>query len=190
MRAVRIPMAPEKPAADSSNLPQSEMPESLLDEAQKAQYEEYRMIRAPQRRSKAVAKQIALQRHCCFICRRPFRASRDIHVDHDHATGKGRGLLCRNCNLGLGHFHDDPTVLSLALAYLWRFRRKNNEKVASGFIPGHRAFLMTYRRTGIPSDVAKAMPDFPVRHRVMVELSGYFRKDLSDWCALHPRTNL
>jgi hypothetical protein len=39
-------------------------------------------------------------------------------VDHDHATGKVRGLLCKHCNLILGYARDEPAVLAKAIEYL------------------------------------------------------------------------
>ena len=40
------------------------------------------------------------------------------HVDHCHESGKIRAILCTNCNRGLGHFHDNVSVLQAAIDYL------------------------------------------------------------------------
>lgn len=40
------------------------------------------------------------------------------HVDHDHVTGEVRGILCRSCNLGIGHLRDDVELLRAAIEYL------------------------------------------------------------------------
>lgn len=40
------------------------------------------------------------------------------HIDHNHETGKIRGILCANCNLALGHFKDNRANLERANAYL------------------------------------------------------------------------
>lgn len=41
-----------------------------------------------------------------------------LQVDHDHRTGEIRGLLCRPCNIALGHVYDDPTRLAGLIEYL------------------------------------------------------------------------
>lgn len=43
---------------------------------------------------------------------------RGWHVDHNHKTGKTRGILCRLCNLGIGSFREDAKYLAAAIAYL------------------------------------------------------------------------
>jgi hypothetical protein len=52
----------------------------------------------------------------CAICGDEVDGS--MHVDHDHVTGKVRGLLCVRCNNALGQFQEDPALLMRALAYL------------------------------------------------------------------------
>lgn len=63
------------------------------------------------------------QKHACAICKYEFGADSQIqrpHIDHCHTTGKVRGLLCMNCNIGIGHFQDDPAIIYNALVYLER----------------------------------------------------------------------
>jgi hypothetical protein len=59
----------------------------------------------------------------CALCPRDIafdhpRRSRRPNVDHDHSTGKIRGLLCLPCNTGIGLLQDSPSLLEKAAAYL------------------------------------------------------------------------
>lgn len=73
---------------------------------------------------------LAAQGGRCAVCEAPVAdaADRRLHVDHDHACCPGkkscgkciRGLLCKACNQGLGHFADDLERLRKAIEYLSR----------------------------------------------------------------------
>jgi recombination endonuclease VII len=54
----------------------------------------------------------------CAICGRAPRPGKHLHVDHDHDTGRVRGLLCFSCNVGVGNFHHDTERIARAAEYL------------------------------------------------------------------------
>ena len=56
----------------------------------------------------------------CAIC----QVAPAVHVDHDHATGAVRALLCFTCNGGLGQFRDDPYLLRVAAFYVEGYRQR------------------------------------------------------------------
>lgn len=55
----------------------------------------------------------------CAICGAPPKGKR-LNIDHDHKTGRVRGLLCHDCNVLLGHAKDSTEVLERASEYLKR----------------------------------------------------------------------
>lgn len=61
---------------------------------------------------------IESQNGLCAICKSTCRTGNKLSVDHSHVTGKVRGMLCANCNLGLGSFMDSISSLKSAVEYL------------------------------------------------------------------------
>lgn len=65
------------------------------------------------------------QEGLCAICHCPSKAVNgwsgktvELHIDHDHATGAFRGLLCPHCNRAIGLLQDDTKTVAAAIAYL------------------------------------------------------------------------
>ena len=80
-------------------------------------------------------KLLTKQGYCCPICgcRLQTNSPKAVNgsrwktvVDHSHATNQVRGILCRDCNVGLGFFKDKPNRLESAARYLKRYERADS----------------------------------------------------------------
>ena len=73
---------------------------------------------------------IQAQGGVCAVC----RERSPEHVDHDHVTGKVRGVLCFGCNGGLGQFQDNIDWLAHAIDYIRRHRDDTVHEPAAPYI--------------------------------------------------------
>jgi len=74
-------------------------------------------------------KMVKKQNNKCAICgncetTKRNRKTNVLVVDHNHKTGKVRGLLCRDCNLTLGHLNEDIFILKNCIKYLEKWASK------------------------------------------------------------------
>ena len=66
------------------------------------------------------------QKGRCAICgKHQSVLARKLDIDHNHATGQVRGLLCRHCNLGIGYFFENINIIQKSINYL---RLKEGER--------------------------------------------------------------
>jgi hypothetical protein len=77
-------------------------------------------------------EQLFIKQHgVCAICHQPPTEEKPfLVVDHDHKTEKVRGLLCNNCNVGIGNLRDSLIIVSAAARYL----KSTNPKCKNGNI--------------------------------------------------------
>ena len=69
--------------------------------------------------------QLEAQRGRCAICGiREQELGRALSQDHSHKTSELRGLLCDNCNRGIGQFRENPVTLARALDYILEWQAK------------------------------------------------------------------
>ena len=73
-----------------------------------------------------VDEMLLKQDHKCAICSKSLIETKRC-IDHDHKTGKVRGILCYSCNVGLEVFYDDPELMIKAIAYLDTFIQIPNQ---------------------------------------------------------------
>ncbi len=91
-----------------------------VKERRNAQVKEARPTNRARKRGLSLDQMHAMfeaQGERCKICREVLDVKR-FQIDHNHTTNKVRGLLCRNCNHGLGKFQDNIQLLRNAAAYL------------------------------------------------------------------------
>jgi hypothetical protein len=74
-------------------------------------------------------KRLIEQKGLCEICNnyirsnnRPKHVKQQLVVDHNHTSGKFRGLLCWKCNTGLGDYEDNVEYLKAAILYLQKYK--------------------------------------------------------------------
>lgn len=60
------------------------------------------------------------QDNVCAICKKKCKRFTHLSVDHNHSTGKIRGLLCNDCNIAIGRMKEDPVILRAAADYIER----------------------------------------------------------------------
>jgi len=73
---------------------------------------------------------LKFQQGKCAICEKEI-SGKTAHLDHDHTNDIYRGILCSNCNMGIGSFQDNPELLIKASKYL-RINHYILEKLFTG----------------------------------------------------------
>jgi hypothetical protein len=66
----------------------------------------------------------------CAICYEPCNSGYDLAQDHNHTTQKNRGLLCGNCNRGIGNLRESPAILHRAIEYLNQWKLIHSSEAA------------------------------------------------------------
>ena len=73
------------------------------------------------------------QNGCCKICNISEEENKSkLHVDHNHKTGKVRGLLCSRCNTAIGKFKEDPEIIKRAIEYIERWNNVSKLSESEG----------------------------------------------------------
>ncbi len=97
-------------------------PSRLQSSCKKCKNKKYRKFHLMKRYGMTLADYEALlskQGSRCAIClSHESENHKGLFVDHDHKTGKVRGLLCSRCNLALGHVKDDTSLLERLIGYI------------------------------------------------------------------------
>ena len=66
------------------------------------------------------------QENKCAICGKKLSNLTEANIDHDHSTGKVRGLLCNNCNTAIGMLRETPELFDKAKEYILKHKEIDN----------------------------------------------------------------
>lgn len=82
----------------------------------------HKKLRKYKLKRKDYNKMVEYQGGKCVICEKTCTKNPVLSIDHDHKTGKVRGLLCNACNSGIAFFKDDINLIERAIHYLQAHR--------------------------------------------------------------------
>jgi hypothetical protein len=106
----------------------------------------------------------------CAICKRHHAIVGMLVVDHDHDSGEVRGLLCHECNIGLGKFRDRPDQLEAAIEYLMERGCEFSRAMEAEPDPDVARYCET------PEQRARRLAELPLRETIL-ELAHHARQD-------------
>lgn len=88
---------------------------------------------------------LSAQNGRCAICytETPGGRGETWHIDHCHETGMVRGLLCHQCNVGIGHMRDDPNLMVRAATYLTNSKNGDTAWLSRPTEPSRRSSVST-----------------------------------------------
>lgn len=94
---------------------------------------EWNRLKATGFTPKEFQEKLNSQGNVCAICGTDDPGKLDFCADHCHDTGQKRGVICRKCNAGLGHFKDSVENLNAAIEYLEYYKAQlEKEKSDAG----------------------------------------------------------